>query len=54
MKKTIKETAKNKGKTEPEAATRFGLGSVVNHIKKSWVDIKSIPKRFSGFSPKGL
>ncbi len=25
---------------------RFGLGTIINHIKKNWVDIKTMSKTF--------
>lgn len=52
MKKSKKITEKLKNGEQD--ARRFVLGSVFNHIKKSWVEIKTAAKRATGFTAKGL
>ena len=32
----------------------FQFGTIVNHIKKNWVDIKSITKKIPGITPGNL
>jgi hypothetical protein len=52
-------TSKNSNKKEQEKIKlnekyfrAFQIGSIRNHIKKSWVEIKSMTKKLSGIDPE--